>query len=189
MTLGVTLLASLPGPAPAAGPALTPAAPAAAALGAAPDFTRADLAGHPVRLSRLRGKVILLSFWATWCEPCRSEAPRFSAWQKRYRNRGLQVIGISMDDARAPVEQFVRRYNLAYPVIVGDPALGALYGGILGLPLTYLIDPSGQIVARYRGEPDLDRMETEIRRLLGLRGAPRADATGAIRPANFRAAR
>jgi thiol-disulfide isomerase/thioredoxin len=108
----------------------------------APDFTRADLAGRPVRLSGYRGNVVLLSFWATWCEPCRAEAPRFSAWQRTYGPRGLQVLGISMDDDAVAAADFARELKLDYPIVMGDAQLGELFGGVLGLPLAYLIDPS-----------------------------------------------
>jgi cytochrome c biogenesis protein CcmG, thiol:disulfide interchange protein DsbE len=132
----------------------------------APDFERKDLDGHSIRLSRYRGKLVLLSFWATWCEPCRAEAPRFSRWQQQYGPHGLQVVGISMDDDAAPVAEFVRQLHLVYPIIVGDAPLAERFGGVLGLPLAFLIDPKGRIIARYRGEPDLDRMEAGIRAAL-----------------------
>jgi len=154
-------------------PRPAPAAPAASpdrrVPEFAPDFSRADLAGRPVRLGAYRGKLVLLSFWATWCEPCRSEAPRFSAWQREYGPRGLQVLGISMDDDVAAATEFARALQLAYPVVMGDARLAELFGGVLGLPLTFLIDPSGRIVARYRGEPDLDRVESELRAALPAR--------------------
>jgi thiol-disulfide isomerase/thioredoxin len=139
---------------------------------AAPDFTRTDLDGKPRALSAYRGKVILLNFWATWCEPCLAEIPRFSAWQQRYGPSGLQILGIAMDDELQAVQQLAHRDHLAYPVIMGDAPLGQLYGGILGLPLSYLIDAQGRIVARYRGEPDLKQMERRLRGLLPRPAAP-----------------
>jgi thiol-disulfide isomerase/thioredoxin len=128
----------------------------------AADFERTDLAGRPVRLSDYRGKLVLLSFWATWCEPCRAEAPRFSFWQQKYGRRGLQVLGISMDDDVAPVVDFVGKLRLAYPIVMGDARLAELFGGVLGLPLAFLIDRSGRIIARYRGELDLNGLEARI---------------------------
>ncbi len=132
----------------------------------APDFARADLAGKPLRLSDLRGKLVLLNFWATWCAPCLAEIPRFSEWQRRYGGGGLQVLGVSMDDDSAPVLRLAGRLRLSYPVVLGDEQLGLLYGGIMGLPVTYLIDPGGRIAARYEGEPDLSMMEARIKTLL-----------------------
>jgi cytochrome c biogenesis protein CcmG/thiol:disulfide interchange protein DsbE len=132
----------------------------------APDFTRADLAGKPMHLSGYRGKVVLLNFWASWCDPCLEEMPRFSAWQQTYGATGLQIIGISMDDAAAPVKQLLARRPVPYTVVMGDAGLGERYGGVLGLPLTYLIDRRGRIIARYEGESDLAKMEEKIKGLL-----------------------
>lgn len=138
----------------------------------APGFVRNDLAGRPVRLSALRGHVVLLNFWATWCGPCLSETPRFISLQRRYGRAGLAVIGVSMDDDAAPVRAFQRRLGVPYPLIMGDEKLGLLYGGVLGLPTTYLIDRKGIIRARLEGEADPDELETSIRKLLEAPDAP-----------------
>jgi cytochrome c biogenesis protein CcmG, thiol:disulfide interchange protein DsbE len=133
----------------------------------APDFTRNDVAGHAVTLSRYRGRVVLLQFWATWCAPCLAEAPVFSAWQARYGAAGLQVLGASMDDDPQAVAPMVRKLRLSYPIVIGDVALAELYRGVLGLPLSYLIDRSGRVVARWQGEQDLALMERRILATLG----------------------
>jgi cytochrome c biogenesis protein CcmG/thiol:disulfide interchange protein DsbE len=148
------------------------AATAPQAGNVAPDFARTDLDGKSRALSAYRGKVILLNFWATWCAPCLAEIPRFSAWQQRYGPSGLQILGIAMDDELGAVRQLAQRDHLAYPVIMGDAQLGQLYGGVLGLPLSYLIDAQGRIVARYRGEPDLKQIEHRLRALLPRQAAP-----------------
>jgi thiol-disulfide isomerase/thioredoxin len=140
--------------------------PANASLGIAPDFVRQDLAGHPVRFSSYRGKLVLLTFWASWCVPCRAEAPIFSAWQLKYHARGLQIIGVAMDDDPAAASAFAAALKLTYPNVIGDAELGRVYGGVLGLPTAFLIDPTGRIVARYRGEVDFRRVEADIKRLL-----------------------
>lgn len=168
-TLAATATATAPGDASAAA-ASEAAAPAEQRSALAPDFTRPDLSGRTLRLSDYRGKVVLLNFWATWCVPCLTEIPRFSQWQSQYGSRGLQVLGVSMDDDARPAAAAYRRYRLAYPVAMGDAALGELYGGVLGLPLSYIIDPAGRIVARYQGEADLAGME---RRIVGLLAARR----------------
>lgn len=134
--------------------------------GAAPDFTRPDLAGKPVHLADYRGKVVLLNFWASWCGPCLEEMPRFSAWQRTYGAAGLRIVGVSMDDDPAPVKQLLARHPVTYPVVMGDAKLGDTFGGVLGLPLTYLVDRRGQIVARYQGESDLAKMEAKLKTLL-----------------------
>jgi cytochrome c biogenesis protein CcmG, thiol:disulfide interchange protein DsbE len=132
----------------------------------APAFVRTDLENHRVSLAELRGHVVLLNFWATWCAPCQIEMPRFSTWQSKYRTDGLEIIGVSMDDDLAPVESLVRKGNVNYPIVMGDEKLGLLYGGVLGLPVTYLIDREGVVRARFKGESNLDTMETAIQSLL-----------------------
>ena len=128
----------------------------------APDFTRKALDGKAVHLVSYRDKVVLLNFWATWCGPCIAEIPKFSAWQTKYGPQGLQVLGISMDDDRAPVDKFYRKYQLTYPIAMGDEHLGELYGGVLGLPISYLIGRDGKIIERFQGETNLDQLEKKI---------------------------
>jgi peroxiredoxin len=132
----------------------------------APGFVRVDLRNSPVRLADYRGKVVLLNFWATWCAPCLYEMPRFVQWQSKYGARGLQVLGVSMDDDDSPVRALDRKLHWNYPVMMGDEKLGELYGGILGLPVTYLIDPRGMVRARFQGETDLDKIENQLKILL-----------------------
>jgi thiol-disulfide isomerase/thioredoxin len=132
----------------------------------APDLSRNDLTGNPVHLIDFRGKLVLLNFWASWCGPCREEMPRFSQWQRTYGAKGFQVIGVAMDDDAGSARQFLKQYPVAYPIVVGDAKLGESFGGILGLPTSYLIDARGRIVARYRGESNLQQMEAQIQTLL-----------------------
>jgi cytochrome c biogenesis protein CcmG/thiol:disulfide interchange protein DsbE len=135
----------------------------------APPFIRLDLQGHSVDLSTLKGHIVLLSFWATWCEPCQVEMPRFIDWQTRYGPKGLQIVGVSMDDSEAPVRALTGQQAVNYPVLMGDADLARLYGEILGLPVTFLIDRRGRIAARFKGEADLDAMDRALRRLLNSR--------------------
>jgi peroxiredoxin len=132
----------------------------------APEFARNDLAGKSVDLKNFRGKVVLLNFWATWCAPCQLEMPIFAAWQRRYGPDGLQVLGISMDDDATPVAGLAAKLKLNYPVLMGDANLGREYGGVLGLPLTYLIDRDGLVRARFQGETDLKTMEKRLQTIL-----------------------
>ncbi len=144
-------------------------AAAAAALGrgdTAPDFSRRDLAGHTVHLRDYRGKVLLVNFWASWCSPCLEEMPRFSQWQRQYGVQGLQIIGVSMDDGEMQVRQFLAGHPVSYPIVRGDARLAESFGGVLGLPLSYLIDSQGRVVARYQGDSKAADMEAPIKALL-----------------------
>ena len=132
---------------------------------AAPNFSRRGLDHRKIALSSYRGKVVLLNFWATWCEPCLAEMPTFVEWQKQYGSENFQVIGISMDDATPDVIATVSRLKLNYPVVMGDEYLGAAYGGVLGLPVTFLIDRDGKIQARYQGA-SLTQINSDIQKLL-----------------------
>jgi cytochrome c biogenesis protein CcmG, thiol:disulfide interchange protein DsbE len=132
----------------------------------APNFSRIDLNHRQMNLAHYRGKVVLLNFWATWCAPCLTEMPRFVAWQQEYGGSGLQVVGISMDDEEQPVRVAYRKYRLNYPVVMGDEKIGEMYGGILGLPVTFLIDRRGKIRFKHQGAADIKTLESEIRSLL-----------------------
>ncbi len=129
-------------------------------------FTLTGLDGQTLRLADFRGEVVLLNFWATWCAPCLVEMPVFANWQKQYGPRGLQAIGISMDDDAAPARRVVERLKLNYPVAMGDERLAALYGGVLGLPLTFVIGRDGVVRARFQGEIRLNRIESRVEELL-----------------------
>ena len=132
----------------------------------APEFVRRDLAGQSIDLARLQGRVVLLNFWATWCAPCQIEMPMFSRWQRHYGPQELAVVGISMDDKAAPVRAVIRKLSINYPVAMGDAALGQRYGGVLGLPLTLLIDRNGIVRAQFQGEADLTKIEAALENLL-----------------------
>lgn len=132
----------------------------------APRFVRTTLDGHRISLAALRGKVVLLSFWATWCTPCQAEMPRFIDWQTRYGPTGLQIVAVSLDDEAKEVRTFLAERRMNYPVVMGDVRLARAYGGILGLPVNFLIDRHGNVAAIVQGESDLGAMEDNLRRLL-----------------------
>lgn len=132
----------------------------------APDFVLPQLDGTPLRLSDYRGKVVLLDFWATWCDPCREETPHFVKLQREYADRGLQIIGVSMDDTSEPVRDFYQQFHVNYPVVRGSAKTGEAYGGVLGLPIAFLLDREGRIVAKHVGPTEADTFEREIAALL-----------------------
>jgi thiol-disulfide isomerase/thioredoxin len=113
----------------------------------APQFVRGDLQGHPFDLKALRGKVVLIDFWASWCAPCIIAIPHFSQLQKKYGARGFQVVGVSMDDSASITKETMQNIRFNYPVVMGDAKLGNLYGGVLGLPLQFLVGADGIILA------------------------------------------
>ena len=137
----------------------------------APPFSLTDLNGRKLELSDHKGKVVLLDFWATWCGPCRIEIPGFVKLQERYRDQGLVVIGVSLDDSPEPVREFYREFRMNYAVAMGDERVPELYGGIIGLPTTFLIGRDGRIHSRHIGATDVSVFEEEIKELLAASGS------------------
>lgn len=133
---------------------------------AAPDFQLTSLAGKPLSLAKMRGKVVLLDYWATWCEPCQEEMPRLAAIQRKDGARGLQVIGLSMDDQEATVRAFLKTHPLPYPVAMATPELAERYGRVLGVPTLVLIDRHGRIAGRLVGAAPASRLRAEVDALL-----------------------
>jgi cytochrome c biogenesis protein CcmG/thiol:disulfide interchange protein DsbE len=132
----------------------------------APDFNLPLIDGGQLRLSSYRGKVVLLDFWATWCVPCREETPHFVDLQQKYGGEGLQIIGVSMDDSTDPVRTFYQQFHINYPVVMGTADVGSAYGGVLGLPIAFLIDREGRIYAKHMGATDAAVFEKDIATLL-----------------------
>ncbi len=133
---------------------------------AAPAFSLTDTEGKPLNLADLKGKVVLLDFWATWCAPCKVEIPHFVEMQKKYGPQGLQIVGLSIDDDAKPVREFTQKMGMNYPVALADEKLTTQYGGILGLPVAFVIDKNGNIVAKHVGETKPEVFEQEIQKLL-----------------------
>jgi thiol-disulfide isomerase/thioredoxin len=121
----------------------------------APDFTLPTLSGAPIRLADLRGKVVLLSFWATWCVPCRTEMPTLEALYQRYKDRGLEVLAVNLDMlSTAGVEAFMQEVGVTFRVGLDPSWSTAQAYRVLGLPTTYLIDRAGHAVVREVGARD-----------------------------------
>lgn len=132
----------------------------------APNFSMQAVDGKPLDLANYNGKVVLLDFWATWCVPCRSEIPHFVEFQNNYAAQGFQVVGISMDDGPEPVRKFYQDFKMNYPVGMGTTQLAESYGGILGLPVTFLIGRDGHIAAKYVGLTDTGTIQQKAESLL-----------------------
>jgi len=126
----------------------------------APQFSRSDLQGRPFDLRR--GKVVLIDFWASWCAPCILAIPHLSQLQEKYRARGFQVVGVSMDDSADTTKETMQKIRFNYPVLLGDAKLGNLYGGVLGLPLQILVGADGKVLAIRSGEFPPNALDKEI---------------------------
>jgi peroxiredoxin len=133
----------------------------------APDFALTDLSGKTVRLSDLKGQVILLDFWATWCGPCRREIPDFIQLQKQYADRGFTVLGIALDEeGAAVVRPFAQRFGINYPVVIGNTRVSAAYGGIQAIPTAFLIGRDGKILRSFVGARDKSEFKQAIQSAL-----------------------
>jgi len=134
---------------------------------AAPNFELKDADGVAVRLSDYKGKVVLLNFWATWCGPCKVEIPWFTEFERRYKDRGFAVLGISMDDDGWPaVKPYLEAHNMNYRVVIGDDRVASLFGGIEALPTTMMIDREGRIASVHLGLVGKGEYAAEIEHLL-----------------------
>jgi peroxiredoxin len=132
----------------------------------APDFVLPDAHGTLRQLSDYRGKVLLLDFWATWCGPCRIQIPWFNQLALRYRDRGLAVLGVSMDERGwQAVDPFVRELKVNYPVVLGNDRVVGLYG-VGPPPTTFLIDRDGKIAVVHAGLASRNSLENEVQQLL-----------------------
>jgi len=142
----------------------------------APDFTLKDASGKRLSLSDLKGKVVLLNFWATWCGPCKVEIPWFIEFEKQYQAQGFTVLGVSMDeDGWKAITPYVSEHHVNYPVVLGDEDVNQRYGGIDALPTTFVIARDGKVSAIHQGLPEQGRAEyeKEIRALLDAGGGER----------------
>ena len=138
----------------------------------APDFTLESLDGKSVRLSDLRGKAVLLNFWATWCGPCKIETPWLVELQNQYGSQGLQVVGIAMDDSgKDEIAKFAKDMGVNYPVLIGKEAVGDAYGGVPALPESFFIGRDGKIVDKIIGLKGKGEIEDSIKKALGTESA------------------
>lgn len=139
----------------------------------APDFALKDADGKLVHLADYRGKVVLLDFWATWCGPCAVEIPWFTEFQRKYKDRGFEVLGVSMDDdGWKAITPFVQRKKINYRVVLGDDKTGDQYGGLEALPTTFVIDRNGRIASVHVGLVDKKDFEDAIEKLLEAPALP-----------------
>lgn len=133
----------------------------------APSYRFALLGGGEAVSDSLRGKVVLVNFWATWCLPCRAEMPALQMMAARHRDRGLVVLGLSRDAGPVDgVRRFLAERGIDYPVAVVGPEAERLFGGVAGYPTSFLIDRSGQVRQQALGPLAMVSFEPAVRRLL-----------------------
>jgi peroxiredoxin len=139
--------------------------PSRSTTAAAPGFTLPDLNGKTVSLADFKGKVVVLDFWATWCPPCRMEIPDFVKLQTEYGSKGVQIVGIALDEP-GKARAFAQQNGMNYPVLLGTDEIAMRYGGIEGIPTTFIIDRNGKLANRLEGYRPKAVFEQEIKKLL-----------------------
>jgi thiol-disulfide isomerase/thioredoxin len=137
-----------------------------------PQFSLKTLDGKTLAPDALKDKVVLVNFWATWCAPCLDEMPNFARLASKYADH-LQVVGLSLDygspeSVSASLKSFAQHHGINYPLAIASPQVQSLFGGILGLPTSFLLDRQGRVVQKHVGFVDPEIYEAEIRALIGL---------------------
>ena len=142
----------------------------------APTVSFQNLDGQTVNLAQYRGKVVLVNFWATWCEPCRSEIPELIRFQNEYASKGFTVLGVAMDQegksvvapfaARPQFEVNGQKVAMNYPIVLGNDDVATKFGGIIGLPTSFLISRHGNIVEQVIGVINEQSTNQLIQKLL-----------------------
>jgi len=130
----------------------------------APAFSLKTSQGTTVDLKKLKGKLVLVNFWATWCGPCRAEIPAFIDMYEQYKDKGLEIVGISVDDnGWSEVKPFVEKYKINYPVVLDNGSVARAYGNISAIPTTFIVDKEGNLVDRHIGLMKREMLESLIK--------------------------
>lgn len=134
----------------------------------APEFSLLSTTGKKVSLSDFKGKVVIVDFWATWCPPCRKGIPDLVSLKKQYQDKGVEIIGISLDQEQTKddVVPFIKNYGINYPVLYYNMKVISDYGNIQSIPTSFVIDKEGKIISSYVGLVDRSVYEADIKKAL-----------------------
>ena len=135
--------------------------------GGAPDFTLPAVDGSMVSMSDYSGKVILVDFWATWCPPCQEMIPVLSKLHKKYSDKGLVILGVSLDkDGLGVLGTFVHENMIPYKVVMGDNRISNAFGGVSSIPTLYMVDREGRLVRKLTGYHSYNQLEEQVKKYL-----------------------
>jgi cytochrome c biogenesis protein CcmG/thiol:disulfide interchange protein DsbE len=137
---------------------------------AAPEFDLENIAGGTTKAADLKGKVAIIDIWATWCEPCISEIPKFNKLHEEYRSKGVQVVGITVLSPHDQIKPATKEYGMTYTVLVGNDEVVDGFGGVIGWPTTFVVTKDWKIYKKYIGAlPDKQtRIKQDIEKLLSV---------------------
>jgi len=132
-----------------------------------PPFKLAALDGSQIDSAQLKGKVVVVNFWATWCAPCHLETPWLVEFKDRYKDRGFEIVGIALDpENKEEIAAFAREFKINYPLVYSDGKIENDSGGILGVPTSYLINRRGETVQKHSGIIGKETFAADIEKLL-----------------------
>jgi len=132
-----------------------------------PQFSLASAAdGSPINSRDFKGQALIVNFFATWCQPCRQEVPSLIALQNKYGERNFSVLGIAVEQNDRAIRNFMSELGINYPVAMSAPDTPKTFGGVFGIPATFLIDRQGNMIRRFDGHVDIQVLEHELQAIL-----------------------